>query len=83
MATGDEAGFAKMATVHPVRTSLFTLGPLLFALVQLYNGVAYDVSLLGASAFGLVLLGFAVQVNRYHLASFRRTSVSGRQPARE
>lgn len=83
MVDSGEAGFLEMATAHPVRTSLFTLGPLLFALVQLYNGVAYDVSLLGAGAFALVLLAFAVQVNRCHLATFRRTAASSRLLDRE
>lgn len=74
------AEFAAMAREFPVRTALFTLGPLAFALVQLFNGVAYDVSLLLAGAFALVLLAFAVQVNRYHLATYRRSAVSGRWP---
>lgn len=83
MVDGADAGFAAMAREYPVRTALFTAGPLAFALVQFYNGVAHDVSLLGAGAVAVALLAFAVQVNRYHLAAFRRSTASRRWADRE
>lgn len=83
MVDSGAARFAAMAREYPVRTCLFTAGPLLFAIVQLFNSVAHGVSLLHTGAFALVVLAFAVQVNRYHLASFRRAALSRRWPDAE
>lgn len=72
----DAVTLSQMARKFPVRTGLFTVGPVVFALLQLANSYVHDVSLLFAGVLAVVMLGFSVLVTRYHLAVFRRTTVS-------
>lgn len=73
----EEVSYARMATAYPVRTAIFTVGPVVFALVQLVNGYFHGVSLPYVGVFVALLLAFSVHVNRYHLAVFRRRVVAG------
>lgn len=76
MATNNGRPFFRMAREFPVRTLLFTFGPLVFALLQLVNGYVNDASLPFTGAFALVVVAFAVLVTQYHLAKFRVSRVS-------
>lgn len=73
---GEEVTYARMAATYPVRTAVFTVGPAVFAVVQLTNGYLHGAPLPYVGAFVALLLAFSVHVNRYHLAAFRRTVVS-------
>lgn len=77
MDVSEDVTFTRMAAAYPVRTAIFTVGPLLFALVQLANGVFHDVPLWYVVAFVVLLLGFSVQLNRLHLATFRKAVLAG------
>ena len=78
MASTGEMTYARMASEFPVRTALFTIGPVAFALAQLAISVTNRASVGLTGAFVVLLLAFAVQINRYHLAAFRRRSLSRR-----
>lgn len=68
--------FAEMAREFPVRTSVFTLVPLAFALSQLANSYVNGESLLYTGAFAVAVVAYAALVNRYHLAAFQRSRLS-------
>lgn len=72
MATRDTPSFARMCRAFPVRTSLFTLGPLLVGAAQLLNALVHGSALLPVAAVALVMCAFSVLITNYHLASFRR-----------
>lgn len=71
MSTRRDVTFGKMARTFPMRTGLFTFGPVLFALVQLVNAYLHGASLLYAALFAALMVAFSVLVTRYHLVSFR------------
>ncbi len=62
-----------MVRTHPVRTGLFTAGPVLFGLLQLFNSYMNGGSIPFAVAFCVVMAAFSVMVTRYHLITFRLT----------
>lgn len=76
MTAGGRPKFTEMAREFPVRTAVFTLVPLVFAIVQFANSVLYDGAVLFTALFSAVVLGYAVLVTRYHLAAFHRARVS-------
>lgn len=76
MTVRGKGTFAEMAREFPVRTGVFTLLPLLFALLQLVNSHVHGGSLLYTGGFGAAVVAYAVTVNRYHLAAFQRTDLS-------
>ena len=63
--------FREMFRELPVQTSLFSFGPVLLAIAQLFNGVYYGTTLTYHALFGAVMIAFAVLVTRHHLVSFR------------
>lgn len=71
MSTSTGGTFVGMVQTFPVRTLLFTFGPLVFALSQVINSYVNDTSLLPTLAFGGLMVAFAVLITRYHLATFR------------
>lgn len=75
MADATETTFADMASAFPVRTGLYTLGPLLFAVAQLANTYLHGGPVLFTAVFAVAILAFAVQLNRYYLAAYRRTTL--------
>jgi hypothetical protein len=72
----DGQTFSRMAREFPVRTGLFTFGPLVLALILLANSHIHDGSLLYTIAFAVLLVAYSVQITRYHLATFQRTTLS-------
>jgi hypothetical protein len=78
MSVSDRPGFREMAAEFPVRTSIFTLVPLLFTLLQIMNYV-HGASLLLTGGFALAVIVYTVLVHQYHLASFKRTKLSPEQ----
>lgn len=71
MATSGDVSFGKMARTFPMRTGLFTFGPLLFALIQLANAHVHGASIVYPALFAGLMAVFSVLVTRYHLVSFR------------
>jgi len=76
MGTNNERPFFRMARAYPVRTFLFTFGPVAFALVQLANSYLNDASLVVTLGFAVVVVAFAVLATQYHLAQFRLSRVA-------
>lgn len=77
MATRRRPSFASMCRTFPMRTALFTAGPLLFGVAQLLNAYVHGTGLLGPAAVTGLLLVFSLLVTQYHLASFRVTRLEG------
>ena len=71
MATRESVSFGKMVRTFPGRTALFTVGPVLFGLVQFLNGYLNDGSLLFTAMFLSLMVAFSVLVTRYHMTTFR------------
>lgn len=71
MAGRETDYLGKMARSHPVRTGLFSAGPVLFGLLVFVNSYLNDGSLVFAAAFLGVMGMFAAMATRYHLVSFR------------
>jgi len=70
--------FLRMAREFPIRTSLFTFGLPLFALLQLLNGVVHGGSMLFIAAFTVLAVACSVLLTQYQLAVYR-----GRRLSRE
>lgn len=75
MLARDGEAVVRLARAFPVRTGLFTVGPIVIALVQLANGFVHDVSLLATGSFAAVMVAYSVLVTRYHLATYRRSTL--------
>lgn len=71
MAQSDAEYLHRMARTHPVRTSVFSVGPILFGLLMLWNSYLNGGSLPFAALFLGVMAAFAAMATRYHLVSFR------------
>lgn len=71
MERSDTRALLRMARTHPVRTSVFSVGPLLFGLAQMVHSFLTDGSLLFAALFLCAMAIFASMVTRYHLVTFR------------
>lgn len=71
MARRDKDYFGRMARTYPVRTGLFSAGPIIFGLLQFFNSYLNDGSLLFALVFCVVMAIFSAMVTRYHLVTFR------------
>lgn len=76
MVVHGKVSFLEMAREFPVRTGVFTLLPVLFALAQIANSLVHGGSVLYTVWFSVALVGYSVTVNRYHLAAFRRAKLS-------
>lgn len=63
--------FLEMFRDAPVETSLYTLGPLTVAAVQLSNSVVNGLSFLVSVPFAVVLVGFAAVAASHRLSQFR------------
>ncbi|WP_224269761.1 hypothetical protein [Haloprofundus salinisoli] len=68
--------FFRMAREFPVRTGIFTFGLPLFALLQLINGIVYDGLLPLIGLFAALTAAYSVQVTTYHVAAYRRETLS-------
>lgn len=68
----DLDAFIRMAREFPGRTAIFSFGLPVFACLQVVNGFVYDGSLLVISLFAALLVGYSVQITRYHVAVYRR-----------
>ena len=66
----------RMIRTHPIRTGLFSAGPILFGLLQFANSYVNGGSLPFALVFCAVMAAFAAMATRYHLVSFRVTYLS-------
>lgn len=80
MATRDHSSFARMARAFPVRTGLFTLGPLIVGFAQLLNAAVHGTAVVPVAAVTVVMIVFSVLVTGYHLAKFRRRTLLGDLP---
>jgi len=78
MATRDRPSFGEMCRTFPVRTGVFTVGPLAVGVAQFFNAVAHgaNLPLVTLIVAGMVVYSFIV--TNYHLATFRRRTVSRR-----
>jgi len=71
MASSEADYFGRMVRSHPVRTGVFSVGPIAFGLVQMVNSYVNGGSLLFAAVFLGVMAMFAAMATRYHLVTFR------------
>lgn len=76
MDVNDCTGFRSMARDYPVRTALFTAGPLLVAATLLLNTYLHGASTPVAAGYGALLLGYSALVNQYHLTTYKRRTVT-------
>jgi hypothetical protein len=65
-----------MVRTHPVRTVLFTVGPIVFGLLQFFNSFLNDGSILFALAFCVAMGIFSAMATRYHLVTFRLSQLT-------
>lgn len=72
----DLDAFFRMAGEFPVRTCIFTFGLPAFALLQLVNGIVYDGSLPFIGVFVILAVAYSIVVTRYHVAAYRRKTIS-------
>ena len=77
MAIRDQPSFLRMFQAFPVRTGLFTLGPLAVGLAQVCNAVFHGSTLWPVVAVAAAMVVFSLLVTSYHLASFRRRTLVG------
>jgi urea transporter len=75
MATRDRPTFEEMCRAFPIRTGLFTFGPLLVGAAQSLNAVAHGTNLWLVAFIAVVTVAYSILVTNYHLASFRRRTV--------
>lgn len=76
MVDDPEVTFEQMRRQFPIRTGVYTVGPLFVGIAQLVNSYLHGIPLLYAGAFTVLLLGFSVFITRYHLASYRMTRLT-------
>lgn len=76
MARRERDYLGRMVRTHPVRTGLFTVGPIVFGLFQFFNSVLTDGSILFALAFCVAMGVFSAMATRYHLVTFRLTQLT-------
>lgn len=76
MARRERDYLGRMVRTHPVRTGLFTVGPIIFGLLQFFNSFLNDGSILFALAFCVAMGVFSAMVTRYHLVTFRLTQLT-------
>jgi len=77
MGAKHEVTFFGMARDLPVRTALFSFGPLVFAVLQLANGYLNGGSIPLIALVGVVMLVFSVVVTRYNMALYRLSRLRG------
>lgn len=68
--------FLQMASEFPVRTSIFTFGLPVFALLQFLNGLVHDGSLVYIGMFTALVVVFSVKLTQYQITVFRRKNVA-------
>ncbi|UPV99873.1 hypothetical protein M0R88_15305 [Halorussus gelatinilyticus] len=73
--TDDHDAFLQMASEFPVRTSIYTFGLPVFAVLQLINGFVHDGSLELIGLFAVLMVAFSVKLTLYHVAIYRRQKV--------
>ena len=71
MSSSDVDYLHRMVRAHPLRTGLFSVGPILFGLIQMVNSYVNDGSVLFAAFFLAVMAAFAAMATRYHVVSYR------------
>jgi len=76
MTQRERPSFTEMCRSLPVRTGVFTLGPPAVGFAQLWNAVVHDVPVLPVAAIATVMVVFSVLVTSYHLAVFRRSTLT-------
>ena len=76
MATRDRPSFREMCRAFPVRTGIFTVGPLAVGVAQLFNAVAHGANLPLVALIVAGMVAYSVLVTNYHLAMFRRRGIS-------
>lgn len=78
MATRDRPSFGEMCRAFPVRTGVFTIGPLAVGAAQLFNVAAHGANRPVVALIVAGMVAYSVLVTNYHLAAFRRRTLSGR-----
>ncbi|PSP65731.1 hypothetical protein BRC79_08415 [Halobacteriales archaeon QH_8_67_27] len=76
MATRDRPSFGEMCRAFPVRTGIFTVGPLAVGVAQSFNAVAHGANLPLVALIVAGMVAYSVLVTNYHLAMFRRRGIS-------
>lgn len=70
--------FLRMAREFPARTALFSFGLPAFAFLQLINGVVNEGSIPFIALFGALIVAYSLQLTRYHVAAYRRRTLTRR-----
>ncbi len=66
-----------MFRAEPVESAMFTVVPLVLAFAQLANSAVNDLSVLVSVPFALVMVGYALFLNQFSFARFRRQRLEG------
>lgn len=73
----ETAAFLSMAREFPIRTCLFTFGLPAFALLQIINGLFNEGMVPYVVLLALLAVALSVILTRYHVAMYRRQTVTG------
>jgi hypothetical protein len=73
-----DAAFVRMAREFPARTLIVTFGLPAFALLQLINGLVHGGSVAVIGGFAALTVALSVKLTQYHLAVYRRKTLSRR-----
>lgn len=76
MSTRELPSFGEMCRASPIRTALFTFGPLVVGAAQVLNGLVHDSNLWLLAVVAAVTVLYSLLVTGYQLAVFRRRAVS-------
>jgi VIT1/CCC1 family predicted Fe2+/Mn2+ transporter len=68
--------FARMLRTFPLRTGVFTVGPVAVGVAQLLNVALHGTAVWVAVVAAAIMCVFSVLITGYHLARFRRQSLS-------
>ncbi|MFB6141584.1 MAG: hypothetical protein ABEJ26_14260 [Halosimplex sp.] len=77
MSTQDRPSFWRMCRAFPVRTGIFTFGPLAVGAAQFCNAVAHGTNIRIVALIAALTVAYSVLVTDYHLSAFRRQRVCG------
>lgn len=72
----EEPSFGRMCRAFPVRTGVFTVGPVAVGLAQVGNALVHGSAVWPVAAVAALMGAFSVLVTRYHLSAFRRRALS-------
>jgi len=77
MSIDIDVSLVEMFRELPVRSGLYTVGPLLLGVAEFVNGYVHQLQLVYPTLFAIVMVAFSVLVTQYHLVEFRIERLDG------